>query len=866
MWTSDPRLWSIHYPHATLVLFVGLTLLFVWGNSRVERGGILDGDVILREQDPVRQMDQYVRSKVEEGFEGRELIPFVVHRNGVGVVEQLRKVVHLTDATRETFGDTVVSLSTVPAYHDTGETLSAEPYVTLEEISHPDFDLQEWKARVARDPAVFGLLVGRDWSWTAVVRYLSPGYDEIEEFRKTVEFIEGRQIPWWEWLWKKDIVPRDPAIGVGGWTMGRGLIDQGLNVDILTLVFLGVFLTLPVFWAALGSWRSAFLCVSVMVAGGFVWTRGAMGLLGLPERVFSLLAYASVIVQGTSFALHKFAALRESRAQNRAAGWQSARSIDGLIATTAMISAFGFATLWSFGLKPIRELGLVAALGVVWLLLLSVFFLPALDLLINGRATPLTAPGTGVTAPGRFFEGSLVRLVSYCLRFCSWLGAGQRAWGMVGVICGVFVVVGVLFAREAIVSRTYALEFIRGTAVEREARFLNQANNVGFEFLDLLVEPAQGGSLLQPHFLARAWELQTALQTIPGSRETTSILSTVHQIARESFNKPLPETAEEVMATFFLIEHQLAPSVQRQLYFPGGVRISVSYGTDDSVELGRLCEAVLARARKDFPDLKVNAFNKVPLYPQVDKYVREGKVHNVFTSQVGVALICGLLIGWRNRQLTRARLSPVWGGLVMSLPLFCATPLMGLVMWVFQIPLDVATASIGALAINAATDFSLYLAMAYQTALQTASRDEALQRAVGQEGKVIVADCLLNSCCFLPLISSSFLPVRQLGWMMAVMLVTCGAATLVCMATLLPRCVRRKKEISHAPHAAAVDVRLRAERFPSSWVFCFHRPGAHLPSASTAHRAFRVCLRRDEGVPQGEGEPFLHLRDGKTLG
>jgi predicted RND superfamily exporter protein len=356
-----------------------------------------------------------------------------------------------------------------------------------------------------------------------------------------------------------------------------------------------------------------------------------------------------------------------------------------------------------------------------------------------------------------------------------------------------FACIALIFVRGEIVSCTRALEFIRGTLVERQAQVFNQPGNVGFEFLDLLVEPAQGKGTSDSRFLARAWEFQTALKAIPGSRETSSILGTLHKISQESFKKPLPETAEEVSAAFFLIENRLAPAIQRQLYFPGGVRISVSYGTDDSVELGRFRDAVLALAQHAFPDLKINTFNKVPLYPQVDKYVREGKVHNAFTSQIGIALLCGVILWRRNRRLRDVRLAPLWGGLVMSLPLFFATVVMGLLMWLFRIPLDMATAPIGALAINAATDFSLYLALTYQRILGEYAPMEALHKTLKIEGKVILADCLLNTCCFLPLISSHFLPVRQLGWMMGVMLVACALGTLLFMSALLPLCVTRKE-------------------------------------------------------------------------
>jgi predicted RND superfamily exporter protein len=128
----------------------------------------------------------------------------------------------------------------------------------------------------------------------------------------------------------------------------------------------------------------------------------------------------------------------------------------------------------------------------------------------------------------------------------------------------------------------------------------------------------------------------------------------------------------------------------------------------------------------------------------------------------------------------------------MAVPLVFATAMMGLIMWWLDISLDMATASIGALAINAATDFSLYFVIAYQKLLDDYAADVALEKAIQQEGATILADCVLNTLCFLPLIASGFLPVRQLGWMMGVMLLASAIATLIFMAALLPRCTRQR--------------------------------------------------------------------------
>jgi predicted RND superfamily exporter protein len=374
------------------------------------------------------------------------------------------------------------------------------------------------------------------------------------------------------------------------------------------------------------------------------------------------------------------------------------------------------------------------------------------------------------------------------------LAVGNRPWVVVSTVCGFFGMAALLFATGHIESRTRALDYVRGTAVEKQARYLNAPGNPGFEFLDLLVEPAGAGDLYDPHFIARAWEYQHALRRMPDAREVISVLSSLHRIAQESYQRPLPNTRAEMDAAFQLLEGRLPVLVQKQLYFPHGVRVSVSYGFDDSVRLGRFCAAALALARHEFPDLKVSTFGTVPLYPQVDRYVREGKVANLFVSQGGLFILCCLVLAWRGWRRPGVRwVSPLRGGLAMSAPLFVATALIGLLMAALDIPLDIATASIGALAINAAQDFSLYLALAYQDALATRPPEAALGYAVAREGKIILADCVLNTCCFLPLVLSRFSPIAQIGWLMAVMLAACAVGTFFVMAPLLPRCVRLRE-------------------------------------------------------------------------
>src|SRR5690349_15790153 len=100
--------WILQHPVAVASCFFRLTAIFVWGNTQVKKSGILDRDVILREDDPFRSMDQYVQNKVREGFGGREFIPFVLH-SGARSREAAEKIIRLTRAAQDTFGETILS-------------------------------------------------------------------------------------------------------------------------------------------------------------------------------------------------------------------------------------------------------------------------------------------------------------------------------------------------------------------------------------------------------------------------------------------------------------------------------------------------------------------------------------------------------------------------------------------------------------------------------------------------------------------------------------------------------------------------------------------------------------------------------------
>jgi len=793
----DPRPRAVAYPRLTVAAVLLVTAVMLYGNLVATKGGILD-EPILDPHNPARQSELYVRSKRAEGFHPGEMIPIVLRfPRGISTAADLQRIRDFTERVKATFGPSVTSLSTVADYRDTGDELRNDPYVPA--VVPADLDVAGWRTRVAADPSVYGILVGRDFEWATIFRYLPLGYDDIAEFRRTVEFLEGRQIPWWEWLYKHDIVTSDD-VGVAGWVMGRGLLDQALTIDNLKLVSVGLMLALPLLVCLLGSVREAWIGAFGVVLLSVLWCRGSIGLLALAgfdvrERVYVLLAYTNCIVQGVSFVLHKFEAFHELGARSAvprdvAGRWRRAVANDHLIGATGLISILGFATLYWFQVLAIRELGLLSALAVAYQVVLVMLWMPAVHLLTAGGSA---ARGREV-APraSRMLLRVLDTLVRAAGDLVTRLTPRRTAALATAATLGLALLATVLVWPGGLLHvKTVPINFITGTLVERTAEFMNAPGRLGFDARDFLIEPSDpGADLYDPAFLATAAAFQRELVSGPWVREGASILNQVRRVALESFGVALPRTREEARAVFGIIEADIETGVARQLFFPRGFRLTGTFHALDSKVMGEIGAHALEVAR-GYPALRVSTFGKSSLYPEVDRYVALGKPWNVLSSQLVVIALCWLGLFLNNRRFRASgregpQLSALVGGVVMSVPFVFATALMVLLMIALDIPLDAATAAITALAINASIDFSIYFADAYQEGYaRTASHVAAVRHALTDKGRIVLADMLLNTICFFPLVLSHFEPVSDLGWIMMVMLATCAFGTMVLMPAML---------------------------------------------------------------------------------
>jgi predicted RND superfamily exporter protein len=815
-------------PAGIVIAVLAVTLFpMLYGNLVARKGGLLD-DSLLNTKDPFYLLDRKAENLMAPGLRTSDAITLVVPLGSPISAEDLLRVQTLTRELKQAFpGCGVLSLSVVPRYRDTGEELLSEPYIhdgVIDAVASDAAGTEVWRREVSRDPSVYGVLIGRSFDYATVNVLLPRGYDEIATFRRIAGFLERRSIPWFEWFFKTDITPapsyRD--ITVAGWATARGLMDAALTADVMTLMSAGLLIVGVVFTFSLRSRRQALLAILIVVLC-FLWTRGSIGLLQqlgfqVYERVYVLLVYTAIIVSGISFVERKLECYNELRRESpgspRPEIWRRSRKVvDGVIWVTAATAMANFGTLYQIGIRGILELGLFSALGIAYLLILVLWFLPALHTLTGGEAIFGRSLWFGRAADA--WDAFLRQVVELCYRILDRGEIGQGACRLnagtaIGITLGLTVLAAVIISLDYVPFvnkdfqflevKTKPLEYLPGTIVDRASKILNREGNYGFDRIPILVMPGEESDVLDPRFAARVRDLQVRLAEIPEIREVSSVLDIASVISRESYKGPLPRTRSELHDALQLIEWDLGQEVKEHLWSDRALIVFASFSAVDSNLTGEIIQGIIGLARDRFPDLQVLPFGKFATYPQTDRYIREGKPINLLTSQWIVVVLCGVWVMWRHRTTPRAlhavlRLSPWRTGMAVSIPFVFASAFIALVMVALRVPLDQATACITALAVNAAIDFSLYMVADYQTALLSGkSQRESVHFALTVKGRIIVIDILLNCLCFAPLMASRFIPVARMGWIMIVMLLACGFGSLVLLPALLPACTRPAAE------------------------------------------------------------------------
>jgi predicted RND superfamily exporter protein len=413
-------------------------------------------------------------------------------------------------------------------------------------------------------------------------------------------------------------------------------------------------------------------------------------------------------------------------------------------------TAVGFAALTVSQIRPVREMGLWTASGLIvaWVTCFTLF--PALQSLLR---TPLLS---GSVPAGRWFSAFVDRLIPAARRF---------RWALVGgaillMLCGAAALFGIPGRLTPLALETDALTYVNPhERVAQDTRRFEQSN--GLDVVDLWLQTPPGHAL-DPEFL-RAVELLTRrLEEHPGVNAVdgpTSVLRWARYI--ESGNDRLSTAPAEWP--------KLAADLEQILLTEPGARSYVDVANLASVRLTIRGRGELfgpAGAMRAFVERTWSAAqSQDPALAKVSgRLAGKGALSGEITERLLPTLTQSFVLTASVIFLAFLVVfrSPI-ALLITMIPSLFAILSVFLVMRAASIPLNIATILIGSTILGATENDQVHFFYHFREVRASSSTAASLRHALLVAGRPIVFATLINASGFLALALSDLPPMRQFG-------------------------------------------------------------------------------------------------------
>jgi len=544
----------------------------------------------------------------------------------------------------------------------------------------------------------------------------------------------------------------------------------------------GLFLVALIF-VLYRSWRTL---LAIVITLGLVVAiaMGLAALTGWAHTIVSSLVPLTVLVTATATLVYIHSRYIDRPAGEELAAHHARVLANKFLPSTASIfaTATGFAALAVSNIRPVREMGLWTAAGLVVAWVASFTLFPALQQLLR------TPTQSEVTAAGRWYPAFIDRWLPLT-RTLRWPLVGTAVAGM---IAGAVALVGIPGHIRPLALQTDTLTYIDPRVVAaQDTRYFEAQNGLGVYQLWLKVPNA---GALDPQFLRGVDQLVRQLESdarITAVEGPTSLLRWARYVQSGQDQLPTDPAAWQELAG--QLEQILLTTPATRGYVDvnslGDVRLTIR-GRDRAFgkigDMRRYIEDTWAAAHKQQPALAAVTARVVGESVLSDQITLQ-LVPTLMESFALTASIifCAFLVVFRSPL---ARLMAMIPSLFAILAAF-------LLMRGVGISLNIATILIGSTVLGATENDQVHFFYHYQEGRQEGSTLAALRHAFLVAGKPILFATLINAAGFLALAFSPLPPMRQFGTVSSAAFVLALLADFTALPAALWICTRSLKTV-----------------------------------------------------------------------
>ena len=715
--------------------------------------------------------------RIREIFPSREMVIVGITGTDVFTADGIRRLEKLRRQLEQLHGTDGVLCPTNARliYLDAQGSLQIRP--AADPLPSSDAEAQRLARRLLAQPAYRGVLVHPSKKAVLCMVMVKAATRESDVAGRVIELADdsGRNQGF-----EIHVTGRAAATYWARVLMGRDMgMLTGIALVVMIVLLAGLF----------RSWRGVVLPLGV-VSAAVLWSLGLMGHTGIALSHSTEVLPILLIAIGVADSIHILKAFYSQAREGGPAAEVVARAMTQLnrpVVLTSVTTSAGFLALNTSGIESIMTLGLLTAFGVMVALLFSVAFLPASLSLLQ---VPQARKDKG---RGRFVV--LERVAeSYARLLC-----GHRA-KVLALVLATVAAAG-WGATRVPVEMSNLDNFPAG----HRFRLDTEAVNRYFPALSTMMVVVEGGgpdAIKNPAVLRSMDRLEQFLRRRPhvgAVQSITSLLKQMHRVLhgddpeqyrlpREIEHEQQPVTSDEASARVRKFEvpgRQLVAQYLQLLELSGKpqelshlvtydystARINVMVDTDRSSLLDPLSNDVRDFISREMGGVRAELTGMSELIRAVNRMVISGQSWSILTSLVLVWLVTAMLF------------SSAVLGVFATLPLFFSLFLNFGVMGIGGMALNVMTMATSSVAVGVGIDYAIHFIHRFQ--MERAALygwREAVVRSMRTSGVAVALNALVVAAGFGVLVASSFGGVAQMGFLIALTMLTSAFGAL----TVLP--------------------------------------------------------------------------------
>jgi hydrophobe/amphiphile efflux-3 (HAE3) family protein len=617
-------------------------------------------------------------------------------------------------------------------------------------------DTPNFREQILASPLQRNVLLSPDSSATAIVIHYAR---EGNTFRKKHEFVTAL----------REIV-RDATVGTDidhAITGAPVLGDAGQtrnNEDLRILIPAMIFVIVVIAFGLFQSVAMTLLPLGVSSVA-VVFAYGLMAAVEWKMTMISVILIPLILAVGVAHSIHVISRYRlnlESGLDNEAAVVDSIKRLIKPCFFTSITTVIGLLSLLVSSLEPVHEFAVTSAAGVFAAFVVSMTFLPVMLLM---RRRKLRQRLT-------FARVIVDKLLALVHRAAS---AHPRKIVLLGLAAGV----GFTWFAMQVEARLDPMSWIRhDDPIRIDTQRIDGTFGGALSLEFLLTSPE--GRLNEPDILRRMAAFQDWLVDNTKVGQATSIADLVKEAARVArdadeggFSLPRTRFLTDELLSKLRSDEQLGPWVT-----PGftEARIAARVPLSSAQEIIDEIPAIQQRIAEDFDGsgVTVALTGHAVLASKMQTYMLDSQLRSFAVALAVVSLMMILLL--RSTAL----------GLLAMIPNLLPIAVGLGAMTLLDIPLSPATVMIAAVALGIVVDDTVHLMTAFERGVRSTGKvGVAIRSTLLEVGQPVTVTSVLLATGFATLILGGFLPTRQVGGLVAVIVVAALITDLVFLPAIL---------------------------------------------------------------------------------